>query len=355
MKGPQPAGLKFVYWFAYYNLSSPSVRYRGLYALQFLKKEYGINSCFVIPSYSPSGIFAFIKVFLSALIFRRAGSLIVIQRIHSGFIYSTLLNLLVRIRNENTFYDVDDADYLEHQPRSIYYFVRNCSAVFTGSEELLNNLSLLNKKILLSTSPVPDPLFFKKNKNPLLTIGWIGDFRGGHSESMKNIFFPALSTLPFKIKLILLGVTLKSEYEYLTNYFCSNKNVLLEMPGNIDWNNEGDIQRKIVTFDIGIATLLDTELQRSKSAFKAKQYLNNGIPVLSSDVPENNSFVEHGRNGFLCSTPDEFRQRIIEINNMGQEEYGKLSVEAMATIPRFNLTGYCCNIRKAFQETSESS
>ncbi len=355
MKGPQPAGLKFVYWFAYYNLSSPSVRYRGLYALQFLKREYGINSCFIIPRYSPSGIFAFIKVFLSALIFRRAGSIIVIQRIHSGFIYSALLKLLVSIRNENTFYDIDDADYLEHKPRSIYYFVRNCSGVFAGSKELFNNLSPMSKRILLNTSPVPDPLFFKKGKNPLLTIGWIGDFRGGHRNSMKNIFFPALSALPFKIKLILLGVTLKSEYEYVTNYFYPNKKVLLEMPRNIDWNDEQSIQQKIVTFDIGIATLLDTELQRSKSAFKAKQYLNNGVPVLSSNIPENNSFVEHGRNGFLCSTADEFRQRIIEINNMGQEEYNKLSHEAMATIPRFNLTGYCCNIRKAYQETSGSS
>ncbi|MCX6274639.1 MAG: hypothetical protein NTV09_05490 [Bacteroidetes bacterium] len=129
----------------------------------------------------------------------------------------------------------------------------------------------------------------------------------------------------------------------------------MEIPRNIDWNDEQSIQQKIATLDIGIATLLNTELQRSKSAFKAKQYLNNGVPVLSSDVPENNSFVVHGRNGFLCSTPDEFRQRIIEINNMGQEEYCKLSFEAMATIPRFNLKGYCSNIREAYHENSGQS
>ncbi|MCX6274638.1 MAG: hypothetical protein NTV09_05485 [Bacteroidetes bacterium] len=207
MKEPQPAGLKFVYWFAYYNLSSPSVRYRGLYALRFLKNEYKINSYFIVPRYTPSGVFEFIWAFLSALIFRKAGSIIVIQRIHSGFIYSTLLKLLIKIRNDNTFYDLDDADYLEHPPATIYYFIRNCSAVFTGSRELMNNLSPLSKKILLNTSPVPDPIVFKKNKNQLLTIGWIGDFRGGHSESMKSVFFPALSSLPFNIKLILLGVT----------------------------------------------------------------------------------------------------------------------------------------------------
>lgn len=336
--------LKFVYWFAYYNLDSPSVRYRGQYPCDFLRNNYGIKSFFVIPSYKPIKLLQFAKAYFSALFFRKTGSIIVIQRINSNFIYANLLKLLIKIRKTDTIYDLDDADYLEYHPKTIYFFIKNCKTVSVGSNELVQNLSKLNKNIFLNTSPTPDLKIIKNKNNSLLTIGWIGGFGGGHKESLTKYFFPSLKDLPFKIKLILLGVAEKSEYEILTNYFINFENVLLEMPQDIDWEDENDIQQRIATFDIGIATLLDNESQRSKSAFKAKQYLNNGVPVLSSNISENNLFVEHKQNGFLCSTPADFRQRIIEIKEMNPDNYKALSENARNTISKFDLTKYCDNL-----------
>lgn len=169
---------------------------------------------------------------------------------------------------------------------------------------------------------------------------------------MLRFFFPALKELSFPIKLILLGVLEKSERTYLTSYFKEDKNVLLDIPENISWLNEEEVQQRISEFDIGIATLLDTEFFRSKSAFKAKQYLNNGVPVLSSDVPENIYFVEHGTNGFLCSTPEDFRQRIIEFNRMNQNEYKSLSDNARNSIHKFDLKNFCDELI-SFCERSE--
>jgi len=90
-----------------------------------------------------------------------------------------------------------------------------------------------------------------------------------------------------------------------------------------------------------VSTILDNELHRSKSAFKLKQYLNNGVPVLSSDLPENNYFLKDGRNGFLCASPEIFRQRIVEIYEMSNADYMKLSMQARQSIPNFNLSTYC--------------
>jgi glycosyltransferase involved in cell wall biosynthesis len=347
--------IKFIYWFAYYNLDSPSVRYRGKYCLDLLKSKYGIQSFFIVPGYNPKRLFRFIIAYLSALIFRKKNSLIVVQRVHSNFIYSSLLKLLVSVRNKNTIYDLDDADYLEHPPETIYFFIKNCSAVSVGSLELCQNLSGLNKRIILNTSPTPDYKIIKKERNAIFTIGWIGDFSGGHKESMIESFFPALDDLHFKIKLILLGVKNKSIYAFNLEYFQAFKNITLEMPQDIDWKNERDIQKRISKFDIGIATLLDNELQRSKSAFKTKQYLNNGVPVLSSDIRENNLFVENGKNGFLCSNYLEFRKRIIEIHEMSDEDYYKLSSNARKSITMFNLAKYCEELIRNFkQEDIES-
>lgn len=338
---------EFIYWFANYNLASPSVRYRGKYPLEYLKKQFSINSFFIIPGYKPQRVILFLRAYFSALLFRKSNSIIVVQRIHSRFIYSALLRFLIKVRPARTFYDLDDADYLDYPSKIIYHFIQNCSGVLVGSRELAMNLSRFNHNIILNTSPTPDLGIVKTKRNPTLTIGWIGDFAGGHKEALLKHFFPALMDLPFAIKLVILGVGRKyaSDFRLLADYFNSSEKINLEMPRDINWNFETDIQQRISAFDIGIATILDSELHRSKSAFKLKQYLNNGVPVLSSDLPENNYFIKEGRNGYLCSSPEVFRQRIIEINEMSNADYMKLSMQARQSIPDFNLATYCETLR----------
>jgi glycosyltransferase involved in cell wall biosynthesis len=333
--------LKFIYWFAYYHLDSPSVRYRAQYPLAYLKKEYGIDSFFVMPSYKWHWIMKFLNAYLHAMLFRKANSIIVVQRVHSNFIYANLLKLLIRIRNKNTFYDTDDADYLEYPDKSIFYFVKHTEKIIVGSQELVKNLSRLNSNIFINTSPAPCFDISKKQKNELFTVGWIGGFGGGHKESLINLLFPAIKTLPFKIKLVILGVADKIEYDFLQTYFAAYNHVQLVIPMAINWNDEVNVQSYIVTFDVGIATLIDDELFRSKSAFKTKQYMNNGIPVLSSNIAENNAFVNHGENGFLCNNPEDFRQRIIEINAMNAIEYKHISNNALQTRKHFSIQNYC--------------
>jgi len=330
----------YIYWFAFFNTYSPSVRYRATYALEFIKKNHGIRYQIVYPGYHPKKIGRFLSAYLSALFFRRKNSMIVIQRVHSDFIYANLLKFLLLFRKKNTVYDLDDADYLEHPPKNIFKFCKRCEKLIVSSNELVKNLSPYNSKIILNTSPVPDLNIVKKNRNGILNIGWIGCFSGDHKKTMMGIFFPALTDLPFTVKLTVLGVETEKTKKEIENYFKASSNISLEIPMNIDWYDEEGIQNRIAQFDIGIATLTDTELQRSKSAFKLKQYLNNGVPVLSSDLPENNFFVKNGWNGFLCKNTEEFKLRIMEIQKMDDAKYGLLSVNARKSVIEFDLRHY---------------
>ncbi len=196
--------LNFIYWFSYYNDGFPSVRYRAKYPLNYLKTNYGINYYLVTPGYSIKKIIVFIRAYISALLFRKTNSLIVIQKINSDFIYARLLKFLIKIQNKFTVYDLDDADYLEYPPETILYFIKNCKMVTAGSHELVFDLKHLNTNILLNTSPVPDLKLVKQKKNNILTIGWIGGFGGEHKESLINNFFPALFEIPIPMKLIIM-------------------------------------------------------------------------------------------------------------------------------------------------------
>lgn len=340
--------LEFIYWFSFYNTDSPSVRYRAKYPLDYFKKYKGVESYLVIPGYSPQLILFFLKSYFSALFFRRRNSLIIVQRVSSNFIYANLLKLLVLVRSKNSVYDLDDADYLESDSKTIYYFAGHCEKISAGSKLIESHLKKYNQHIFHTTSPVMDLSLSKKNKNSIFTVGWIGGFGGDQKKSMIEFVFPALKKLTFNFNLKILGVYDLSDKKFILQYFEENKNIKIELPMVIDWNDERGIQNRILDFDIGIATLTNDELQLSKSGIKAKQYLNNGIPVLSSNMPENNSVIVDGFNGYYCSDEIDYFNKLNQFYAMSNEDYLIFSVNARNSINSFNHSKYYSDFEKIF-------
>lgn len=62
--------------------------------------------------------------------------------------------------------------------------------------------------------------------------------------------------------------------------------------------------------DIGIMPLPDTPWTRGKCGYKLIQYMACGLPVVASPVGVNAEIVEHGVNGFLAGTDEEWRRAI---------------------------------------------
>jgi glycosyltransferase involved in cell wall biosynthesis len=328
--------IKHIYWFAYYNLDSPSVRYRGKFPLDFAKEKLGISSRLIIPGYAPKSLYNFVKGYLSALFFPKKNSLIVIQRVQSNFIYSNLLKLLVIIRVKHTVYDLDDADYLEYNPKMIHFFARKCKYISAGSPEISEYLKQFNKNVFHTTSPTPNYNIVKKERNATFTIGWIGGFGWGHKDSLYKLLFPALKELKFNCQLVMIGVNKESDKKEISNYLKDYSNISVVFPGEIDWQNEKKVQDMIVQFDVGIATLLKHPIQLAKSGIKAKQYMNNGIPVICNDLPENKNVVTDGYNGFICNSISEFTDRLIEFKNMSDDQYWEYSKNARKSIEHFD-------------------
>ncbi len=332
--------IRHIYWFAYYKLDSPSVRYRAKYPLDFARRNLGISSNLIIPGYAPKRVLSFIAVYFSALFVPQKDSLIVIQRVRSNFIYSNLLKLLVIVRRKLTVYDLDDADYLEYDPGTIHFFARNCSYISAGSLEIAKYLKKINENVLHVTSPVPDYGIVKRERNLVFTIGWIGGFGWGHKDSLYKYLFPALKRLNFDCRLIMIGLSRESDISELNKYFEEYKNVKISIPRGINWKDEIEIQKMITRFDIGVATLLNRPVQLAKSGIKAKQYLNNGIPVICNNLPENNNIVINGFNGFICNSAEEFADKITELKNMNDDLYWEYSKNARKSIENFNHRKY---------------
>jgi glycosyltransferase involved in cell wall biosynthesis len=249
-------------------------------------------------------------------------------------------------------YDLDDAEYIRHPDKTLKFFLTRCAYITVGSIVLKEYALKFNSNVILNTSPVIDHDFRKGFKNEKLTIGWVGDMGNGnpasypfsHKKSLFDLVFPSLKNITIPIKLILIGVNCNTDIEEIRAYFSESKNLELVIPEGIDWQNENWLYSKIKEFDIGISPLVDHEFNRAKSAFKVKQYLSCGVPVLGSKIGENQGFIDHGDNGFLCDSQEEFRDKILEFSSMSYESYIKFSKAAYETSERFTMKKYCNTI-----------
>jgi glycosyltransferase involved in cell wall biosynthesis len=91
------------------------------------------------------------------------------------------------------------------------------------------------------------------------------------------------------------------------------------------WTEETET-REIAGFDVGIMPLPDTDWERGKCGYKLIQYMASGLPVIASPVGINRVLVEHGKNGFLATTPQEWELALRELKKNAQlrKEMGEL-------------------------------
>lgn len=71
------------------------------------------------------------------------------------------------------------------------------------------------------------------------------------------------------------------------------------------WEEDTESQH-IAGFDVGIMPLADTPWERGKCGYKLIQYMACSKPMVASPVGMNRDIVEHGVNGFLAETPEEW-------------------------------------------------
>ncbi len=99
------------------------------------------------------------------------------------------------------------------------------------------------------------------------------------------------------------------------------------------WSEDTEIHR-IQQMAIGIMPLTDTPWARGKCGFKLIQYMACGLPVIASPVGVNRHIIEHGKNGFLASSDEEWENALNTLlqdpdlrHRMGREGRAKVENE----------------------------
>jgi glycosyltransferase involved in cell wall biosynthesis len=123
-----------------------------------------------------------------------------------------------------------------------------------------------------------------------LTIGWIGTPKTQHYlDLVAGALEFAHRTLHARI--VVIGAA---------------GNPLPGTPVEVRPWNEGTEASDLAALDVGIMPLADSPWELGKCGYKLIQYMACGKPVIASPVGVNRQLVEHGVNGYLASSTEEW-------------------------------------------------
>jgi glycosyltransferase involved in cell wall biosynthesis len=131
-----------------------------------------------------------------------------------------------------------------------------------------------------------------------LTVGWIGSpTTAPYLAMLGDVLRRVHAAHPFRVKI-------------------SGAGEPIDFPGvptaNVPWALEDEVGL-FNTCDVGVYPLSDDEWSKGKCGFKAIQFMACGVPVVASAIGVNREIVQDGVNGFLASTPDEWKQKLLAL------------------------------------------
>ncbi|MGB1318492.1 MAG: glycosyltransferase family 4 protein, partial [Flavobacteriales bacterium] len=130
-----------------------------------------------------------------------------------------------------------------------------------------------------------------------LVIGWTGTH----------------STIKYLEELVSLLAELEKEHDFELLVVADQKpSFELQSLRFVPWSKASEID-DLLKMDVGIMPLKNDKWANGKCGFKALQYMALGIPAIVSPVGVNTEIVDHGKNGWICNSEQEWRETFLQI------------------------------------------
>ena len=241
------------------------------------------------------------------------------------------------LKGKRIIFDFDDRIYREEDCREanspFHRFLTLSNTVIVSVPAMKNELEELVPEIKSKLVVIPTLIDLnriemeKRNRiektRPKKSIGWIGSSGGlPNLELIEESLFKLFRELNDNLDIFVV-----SDRPYIP------KNRQLKVQ-NIQWslNNE---YRYFTWMDVTVMPLADNQRNRCKAGFKIIQSLAMGVPVVASAIGFNNEIIQHGRNGFLAKSADDFYtyiRRLLADDRLRNS----MAIEACRSVKKFD-------------------
>lgn len=327
---------------------SPSQRYRFEQYLPFLKTHgYEFSWSYLLNEnddkvfYSSGHFIQKVLIMIKGVFIRlkdtqcfKEFDIIFIQR-EATFFGTSYFEKKAKASGKKVIFDFDDAIWIEDTSpgnqkwkwlKNTNKFSTNvacANTVIAGNAYLADKAKLYNTNVVVIPTTVntnfhiPKPHLRNKDK---ITIGWSGSISTiKHFESVIPVLIKLKEKFNDRIQFKVLGDP---------NY----TNEVLKIKG-IAWSLESEVD-ELNSFDIGLMPLPNDAWANGKCGLKALTYMACAVPVVTNPVGVNNEIVQHGSNGFLVNSEEEWLNALEELINdkLLREKIGN---EGVKTVNKF--------------------
>lgn len=214
------------------------------------------------------------------------------------------LEALFRARNVPYVADYDDAVFHRYDMhpvgpvrvflgRKIDQVMHHAGLVVAGNAYIAERATKAKaQRVEILPSVVDVNQYAIKHHKPDSTfgIGWIGSpvtapYLGLIHEALREL------SQENAIRLVLVGAGVRPFHDIKTEVLSWNEDIELT------------VNQK---FDVGIMPLADGPFERGKCGYKLIQYMAGGLPIVASPVGVNQQIVEHGINGYLANSTEDW-------------------------------------------------
>lgn len=186
---------------------------------------------------------------------------------------------------------------------------RNSDGLIVSTPYLKDVYSEFNQNIYVASNSIDVQKWdsVPRKKKAGLRIGWVGS--GSHSKDLElldKVFDQVIENN--RDTQFVIASYFQEELEALPKFLKNRKGVkivnkwvpILKYPAHVAAQD----------FDIGLAPLVDNKFNRGKSNLRWLEYSALGIPCVASNVEHFSKTINHGVDGLLASSPDEFIKHI---------------------------------------------
>jgi glycosyltransferase involved in cell wall biosynthesis len=325
-----------IFWFAFNEGEARSAQCRSQFVLHHIQAKHGFTFDLVQASWRLDQLMYFLFVFVK-IVFSSANHPLVIQGAGARGFFSFLVRQLVKFRPRNTYYDIDEAEWLKDSAPHTHFFLRRVSTVLAGNAALAAYAKKYNQQVVLLPTVSPEIVFEASGKHQRFSIGWVRNdgadtlqqevsFQGLH-----ELIYPAVVALSRPVRLVLIGINSTKERRETRAFFAPYPHVELVMPTAEEVDSPASLARLMSSVHVAVCPSLDNEYEGFQSAFFAKQFLKLGVPVLASRLAEFLFLIQHGENGFLCDCSADFADYLYQLAAKNEVEMEVVRLHCMAS------------------------